>query len=72
MNGPDMPSFVFFDFVWLRIDEDGHSPGMGQVIGILYKPSGAVLYQVQWAHDSACYHYAEELTKTKPCAFTTP
>lgn len=69
MSKPDVPIFNFFDFVWLRIDEDGGSPGMGQVIGILYKPSGAVLYQIQWAHDSACYHYAEELTTEKPHEF---
>ena len=66
MNKPDIPCFKFFDYVWLRIDEDGGSPGMGQVIGILYKPSGAVLYQVQWRYNEAAYHYAEELTIEKP------
>lgn len=64
----DVMAFTFFDYVWLRIDEDGNSPGVGQVIGILHKPIG-YLYQVQWGVDRVGYHYEQELTKTKPQEF---
>lgn len=69
MTPPDTVSFNFFDFVWMVIDEDGESPGMGQVIGFLFKP-GSHLIQVQWACDRMAYHYEAELTKVKPAAFT--
>jgi hypothetical protein len=70
MSTPDTLHFNFFERVWLQIDEDGSSPGMGQVIGILYKPTGAILYQVQWRYNEACYHYAEELSRGEPCEFS--
>lgn len=66
----DAVKFSFFDFVWMKIDEDGESPGMGQVIGIMFKP-GATLYQVQWAADRTAFHYDAELTKEKPVGFKT-
>ena len=71
MTIPDTVKFSFFDFVWLRIDEDGESPGMGQVIGILFKP-GATLYQVQWGFNTDGFHYEAELTKEKPTKFLLP
>lgn len=64
----DTVKFNFFDFVWLRIDEDGESPGVGQVIGILFKP-GATLYQVQWGIGRIDFHYDAELTSEKPVEF---
>lgn len=70
MNQPDILAFTFFDKVWLTIDEDGSSPGVGQIIGVLYKPT-CHMYQVQWGWDKAAYHYAEELTKTKPTEYST-
>ena len=68
MTQPDTVPFDFFDFVWMRIDEDGESPGMGQVIGILFKP-GATLYQIQWSCDRQEYHYEAELTREKPVKY---
>lgn len=68
MTAPDTVPFQFFDFVWMVIDEDGQSPGMGQVIGIMFKPAGTVI-QVQWSCDRSAFHYPEELTKTKPVSF---
>lgn len=68
MRLPDTVHFKFFDFVWMKIDKDGQSPGMGQVIGILFKP-GATLYQIQWACDTLAYHYEQELTKEKPVEY---
>jgi len=70
MSAPDTVQFHHFQFVWMRIDEDGSSPGMGQVVGILYKPN-SVLYQIQWGSMSENYHYAEELTDQKPTPFTS-
>lgn len=64
----DTLKYHFFDFVWLRIDEDGESPGVGQIVGILFKP-GATLYQVQWAINTMDYHYEAELTNEKPAKF---
>jgi len=64
----DTVKFNFFERVWLVIDETGEDIGVGQVIGILYKPNG-VLYQVQWGLNKCEYHYAEELTGTKPNKF---
>ena len=69
---PDTVCYKFFDLVWLVIDEDGGSPGMGQVVGILFKP-GATMYQVQWClSHGISYHYAQELTTNKPTDYTTP
>lgn len=64
----DTVKFKFFDFVWMKIDEEGDAPGMGQVIGILFKP-GATLYQVQWSSDHDAFHYEQELTKKKPAEY---
>lgn len=64
---PDTVKFKFFDIVRLRtaIDE---MPERGQVIGILFKPSG-VLYQVQWGIQRDGMYYAEELTTELEQAF---
>lgn len=70
MNLPDTMGFAFFDFVWMKIDEDGDSPGMGQIIGFLFKP-GAILCQVQWAASTMEFHYEAELTKEKPIYYHT-
>ena len=64
----DTVKFKFFDFVWMKIDEDGDSPGKGQVIGILFRP-GATLYQVQWSCDMTAFHYEAELTKKRPAEY---
>lgn len=66
---PDTVQFKFFDFVWMRTDEDGASPGVGQVVGIVFRP-GAVLVQVQWNPSTLNDHYQEELTNEKPVTFT--
>ena len=71
MNVIDQPTFNFFDLVWLRTDEDGEAPGVGQVIGVLYKPNSTILYQVQWGIDRINFHYAEELKRENPNAFKT-
>jgi hypothetical protein len=66
---PDTLKFSFFDMVWMKIDEAGEDPGMGQVVGILFKP-GASLYQVQWSSDDLQYHYEQELTDEKPVNYS--
>lgn len=68
MNLPDTVQFEFFDYVWMTIDEDGGSPGKGQIMGILFKP-GACMYHVQWSSTDSEFHYAQELTKNKPSEF---
>lgn len=69
MNLPDTVEFAFFDLVWLVTDEGEESPKMGQIVGILFRP-GSCTYHVQWSSSESEFHYAQELTRVKPLAFS--